>query len=417
VRSGEIRALTGLRIFAAAWVVLFHFRTLLAAVAPEGTKALWPILTNGAQGVDLFFILSGFVLTWNYVDKMGPAWSTRSTLRFLWLRLARVWPVYLVTMHLAALWIIFTLNVGHVPADNANQLTAANYLRQLFLMQLWVQPFFDGTSWDGPAWSISAEWLAYLLFGLLILVIFRVAHATRARGLVLLAVAVTFPPVMLMLGTGLFYTPWSWLPRIILQFTAGALACVAVRKLDPSERARRVAGMVSLGLVGVVVGLLYWLEAHPLPDVVGSAGVVDLLFVPLVIALAVGAGTLPRLLSTRLVVYLGQVSFGLYMVHEMVHLSWNWTAQQFGLTLAGTSGKFIVLGLFAAALGAAMLLYHLVEEPARHWMRRMIDVPEKPVTEHVDPPADPLAEAPDTKLQHIDGARAKTAKTRTARAG
>jgi peptidoglycan/LPS O-acetylase OafA/YrhL len=326
-----------------------------------------------------------------------------------------VWPVYLVTMHLAALWIIFTLNVGHVPADNANQLTAANYIRQLFLVQLWVQPFFDGTSWDGPAWSISAEWLAYLMFGLLILVVFRVAHATRARGLMFLAVAVTLPPVMLMLGTGLFYTPWSWLPRIILQFTAGALACVAVRKLDPSERTRKAAGVLSLVLVAVVVGLLYWFEAHPLPDVIGSAGVVDLLFAPFVIVLAIGAGTLPALLSTRLVVYLGQVSFSLYMVHEMVHLSWNWTAQQFELTLTGFTGKLIVIGLFAAALGAAMLLYHVVEEPARHWMRRMVDVPEKPVTEHVAPPADPLAEAPEDNLQHIDGPR--VAKTRTARAG
>jgi peptidoglycan/LPS O-acetylase OafA/YrhL len=419
VRSGEIKALTGLRIFAALWVVLFHYRTLMAAVAPDLTSALWPVLTNGALGVDLFFILSGFVLTWNYIDKMGPSWSTRSTLRFLWLRLARVWPVYLVTMHLAALWIIFTLNVGHVPADNANQLTAANYVRQLFLMQLWVQPFFDGTSWDGPAWSISAEWLAYLMFGVLILVIFRVAHATRARGLMFLAVAVTLPPVMLMLGTGLFYTPWSWLPRIILQFTAGALACVAVRKLDPSDRARRAAGVLSLLLVGVVVGLLYWVETHPLPDVIGGAGIVDLLFVPLVISLAIGAGTLPALLSTRFVCYLGQVSFSLYMVHEMVHLSWNWTAQQFELTLGGTSGKFIVLGLFAAALGAGMLLFHLVEEPARHWMRRMIDVKQPPVTEHVYPPTESPAarpaEPPDTNLQHIDGAR--TAKTRTARTG
>jgi hypothetical protein len=62
-----------------------------------------------------------------------------------------------------------------------------------------------------------------------------------------------------------------------------------------------------------------------------------------------------------------------------------------------------------------MLLYHLVEEPARHWMRRMVDVPEKPVTEHVAPPADPLAEVPEDNLQHIDGTR--VAKTRTARAG
>jgi peptidoglycan/LPS O-acetylase OafA/YrhL len=104
VRSGEIKALTGLRIVAALWVVLFHFRPLLWQAAPDFASALAPILDCGAQGVDLFFILSGFVLTWNYMDKLGRSWSARATLRFLWLRLARVWPVYLVTLHLAALW-------------------------------------------------------------------------------------------------------------------------------------------------------------------------------------------------------------------------------------------------------------------------------------------------------------------------
>ena len=115
MRSGEIKALTGLRIIAAVWVVLFHFRPLLRDAAPGFRDALSPVLNCGAQGVDLFFILSGFVLTWNYLDRMGWSWSTRSTLHFLWLRLARVWPVYLVTLHLAALWVIFTLHVGHVP--------------------------------------------------------------------------------------------------------------------------------------------------------------------------------------------------------------------------------------------------------------------------------------------------------------
>ena len=88
-------------------------------------------------------------------------------------------------MHLAALWIIFTLNVGHVPSRGRDtQLTAVNYVRQVLLVQLWFAPYFDGSSWDGPAWSISAEWLAYLMFGALVLVIFRIARATRARGLI-----------------------------------------------------------------------------------------------------------------------------------------------------------------------------------------------------------------------------------------
>ncbi len=380
VRTGEIKALSGLRIVAALWVVLFHFRPLLEQAAPGFRSALAPVLNSGAQGVDLFFILSGFVLTWSYLDKMGPHWSTRATLHFLWLRLARVWPIYLVTMHLAALWIIFTLYVGHIPSEAVHELTAGNYLSQFFMVQLWSVPFFDGTSWNGPAWSISAEWLAYLLFGALILVIFRISQATRARGLILLAVAASLPPIMLLLASGYFYSPWSWLPRIVMQFTAGALACAAVRKLRPTDRSRRLSGWTSLGLVAAIVGLLYWFDANPSPRIYDSVGLVDVLFVPFVVALAVGAGSLPTLLSWRPMVYLGHISFCLYMVHEIVHTAWNWAVLQFEIVLVPSWwAKGVVAGLILGALAASALLYHFVEEPARLWMRRMIDVRKLPV--------------------------------------
>jgi peptidoglycan/LPS O-acetylase OafA/YrhL len=399
VRTGEIKALSGLRIIAAVWVVLFHFRPLLEQAAPGFRSALAPVLNCGAQGVDLFFILSGFVLTWNYLDRMGEAWSTRSTLRFLWLRLARVWPVYLVTLHLAAAWIIFTLHVGHVPSKVADSLNAVSYARQLLLVQLWYEPFFDGTSWDGPAWSISAEWLAYLIFGVLVLVLFRVARVTRARGLFWLAVAASLPPTLLLLASGHFYTPWSWLPRIIMQFTAGALACAAVRKLQLSDGTRRAAGILSALLAAAIVGILYLLDAHPVPKMIDSSGLVDVLFVPLVVTLAIGIGSLPSLLSTRVMVYLGHISFGLYMVHEIVHTVWNWTIQQFDITLTPSwSAKFIVIGLVLIAGVAAALLYHLVEEPSRRWMRRMV--------EKKGPRAATPADAPPGRL-----------KTVTARAG
>ena len=333
--KGEIKALTGLRIVASVWVVLFHFRPMVADVSPDLRENLAPVLNCGAQGVDLFFILSGFVLTWNYLDRMGQSWSLRATLHFLWLRLARVWPVYLVTLHLAAAWFILTLHVGHTPSPDVGRLTAISYVRQVLLVQLWFQPFFDLSSWDGPAWSISAEWLAYLLFAGLVLVIFRIQHATRARGLILLAFAASLPPVLLLLSSGVFYTPWSWLPRIVTQFAAGAVACAAVRRLRPTDRGRRIAGYLSLLLVAAIVGILYLLDAFPITGVYDSAGVVDLLFVPLVITLAIGVGSLPRLLSTRLMVYAGEISFCLYMVHELVHTSWTWAVINFQLTSVG----------------------------------------------------------------------------------
>ena len=396
--KGEIKALTGLRIIAAVWVVLFHFRPMLNDASPDFTDTLLPVLNCGAQGVDLFFILSGFVLTWNYLDRMGQSWSMRATLHFLWLRLARVWPVYLVTLHVAALLVILSLHVGHVPLPEVRDLTAVSYLRQVLLVQLWFQPFFDGSSWDGPAWSISAEWLAYLLFGVVVVVIFRMQHVTRARSLTLLAFAASLPPVVLLLASGQFYTPWSWLPRTMTQFIAGALACAAVRRLRLSDRARRVAGYGSVLLIAAIVGTLYLFDAHPITGLYDSSGVVDMLFVPLVMTLTIGMGSLPRLLSTRLMVYGGEISFSLYMVHELVHTAWGWAVQQFELIPQENPWKWNVIGLLVIAVVASILLYHLVEEPARRWMRRMVDVRAAKAEIEPDEPVD-------TKLHQIDLAR------------
>ncbi|WP_067969475.1 acyltransferase family protein [Mycolicibacter icosiumassiliensis] len=410
MRSGEIKALTGLRIIAAVWVVLFHFRPLLRLASPELSDALAPVLDRGAQGVDLFFILSGFVLTWNYLERMGETFSVRATVHFLWLRLARVWPIYLVTMHLALLWVIFTLHVGHVPTEDLSRITAISYVRQVLLVQLWFEPFFDGSSWDGPAWSISAEWLAYLLFGVLVLAVYRMMRVTSARGLAVLAIIASLPPLLLLLATGEFYSPWSWLPRIVMQFTAGALACAAVRKIELggsarldageaklgpahglSDSARRAAGYCSALLIAAMVGVLYYFDGHPISGLYDSGGLVDVLFVPLVMALAIGIGSLPALLSTRVLVYGGQISFCLYMVHELVHTSWNWAAKQFEIVLdeGATAAKWMVCGLLVAATLLSMLLFHAVEEPGRHWMRKMIGA--RPESAQVTPTEDPLA--------------------------
>jgi peptidoglycan/LPS O-acetylase OafA/YrhL len=323
-------------------------------------------------------------------------------------------------MHLALAWIIFTLYVGHLPSPVADQLNAVSYVRQVLLVQLWYQPFFDGSSWDGPAWSISAEWLAYLLFGVLVLAVFRISRATRARGLLWLAIVASLPPALLLLATGHFYTPWSWLPRIVMQFTAGALACAAVRKLQPTDRARRIAGYLSLALGIGLVGILYFLDAHPVPKVSDSSGLVDVLFVPLVVTLAIGVGSLPRLLSTRIMVYGGYISFSLYMVHELVHTAWNWFTAQFAIVLEPSwSAKLIVVGVLGVAVLGAAALYHFVEEPARIWMRNMVKVRDtQPVAR--DAPSEAGTEAADpahSNLQPLHGPRHVPAKAVAARAG
>jgi hypothetical protein len=61
------------------------------------------------------------------------------------------------------------------------------------------------------------------------------------------------------------------------------------------------------------------------------------------------------------------------MVHEIVHTAWNWAVIEYTIEMPKSTAKLVVMGLLLTAIGAAMLLYHFVEEPARRWMRRMVD--------------------------------------------
>jgi peptidoglycan/LPS O-acetylase OafA/YrhL len=122
-----------------------------------------------------------------------------------------------------------------------------------------------------------------------------------------------------------------------------------------------------------MVTVLYYYDTNPVSGMVDPGGLVALMFMPLVVTLAIGVGVLPTLLSTRLLVYGGQISFSLYMIHEPVHTAWNWAVQQYAIDMPKSTAKLAVVGVIIAAIAAAMVLFHVVEEPARTWMRRMVD--------------------------------------------
>jgi peptidoglycan/LPS O-acetylase OafA/YrhL len=112
---GELRGLTGLRIVAAVWVVLFHFHfTPLPGVA-EVSAVLGPLIANGALGVDLFFVLSGFVIAYTYLEKLGPRLRAGATVRFVWARASRMWPLYALVFHLFGIWLVARLVLGTDP--------------------------------------------------------------------------------------------------------------------------------------------------------------------------------------------------------------------------------------------------------------------------------------------------------------
>ncbi|MDP5182835.1 acyltransferase [Blastococcus sp. BMG 814] len=387
---GEIRGLTGLRLVAAVWVVAHHFwlfspdRDLLARLDP-----LRPLLASGWLGVDLFFVLSGFVLAHNYVAVLGNRFRGRAAVDFYRARISRIWPTWMVV--LGAVLVgghVQQALVGTPGGSAAEGLDAVTLLRQVLLVQVWDRPDYSATGPVGPGWSLSAEWLAYLAFPLLALLL----HRVRSRRPVVpaaLAVAALVPFAATCLVLGTHDWAWSWLLRLTGAFLAGSLAALAVARVDRGAAVERAAGRTAAAVLALLPVALWWAGAAGQD----RAGAVALLFPVLVGALALTDAGPARLLSTPLVVLGGRISFALYLVHMAVFET-LWTLA--GAGSASAAGVLLQLG---APFLAAWVLWRFVEEPAR---RRLRGAPARrsavPVPVAVPEPRAAAADAPVTSM-------------------
>lgn len=372
-RIPEIRPLTGLRIVAALLVVVFHIRGNLRAAFPDVAEAVWPVLDSGLLGVDLFFALSGFVLTINYVDAAGVRLSRSATARFLWARIARIWPAYVVTLIIAGIWHAGLPVIGWQDPVPPDELSALSFLRQFFLVALWTEPDYERLMWNGPAWSVSAEALAYLAFPLLALLLFRLDRAVRARSLVWLGLVVLTP--LMILGSIDLYDPYVWLIRLAGAFVAGSLAALAVRKVwahVENHRHRSWPTVLSWVSVAGIVGTLYLTYGIDRP----AARILAVLFFPLLlIGLSLSRSGIARLLATGPFVFGGRISYSVYLTHMILVIEPFWALQTRwpdALTDDSIVARSYFLAVPVLACVTGWLLWRFVEEPTQRRMRTMV---------------------------------------------
>ncbi len=370
MQTHHLRALTGIRFFAALWVVLYHSVRHNSEVFSQGHPQLYhavaPLAWAGVRGVDLFFMLSGFVLALNYMDRLGSRLEVPATLRFLWLRLARIWPLYLLVILTGGALRI----VRHDLWDSASvgPVTWTNLLRQALMVQQWFRPEHGPTSWVGPAWSLSAEWLAYLLFPVIVLGTWRLRNRLRPWQLLAL-VGVALVPLVVGITVQHAMTAWVWIPRILCEFTAGMLLCAGLSRLEPTARTRRVAGV---GAVVTVLAVATLITLSPLVAFWTHTYVV-VLFAPLIAFLALGSGPLVRLLGSPALVLGGGVSYALYLVHSpMLHLLRDVTAHVGVFRLDRLHTFYAEIAFVPVMVVTAWLLYRFFEEPVRRLMRRSL---------------------------------------------
>jgi peptidoglycan/LPS O-acetylase OafA/YrhL len=410
-----IRQLTGIRFVAAFWVFAYHLQGPFNVLGLLSIPVLGDVMRVGRLGVDLFFALSGFILTHTYLTRMGPKLRGGDTVRFWWLRLARIYPVHLVMLIVAGLAVFAQARVLGEVIDR-DWWNPIDFVKNVLLIQEWGPNPERG--WNFVAWSLSMEWLAYLAFPLLVLILWRMHKKIPTFVLVIAWFAVLAPLVGYGLGTSdPYYTDnWGSTYRIASEFTAGAITYLIVQRLARREdRVQRPAEWLSAVLpVLVVAGAVFlaWLpaaqppanavnpDAEPLPPYF------HLSLVPLLVAwigaLALARSGMARALSTKTLVLGGFISYSLYMTH----LVWMglWRA---GMSVAGIDGGALyALGvaiLIGGALIIAWIMWRVVEEPAREWMRGLVGtrrtpteeageeiVDQEPKQERSDEPIDPV---------------------------
>ncbi len=370
----SLPALTSLRFFAAAYVVVHHlidFALLHQQIPVWRARDTWYLAwgTQGHVGVTFFFVLSGFILAWSYHAVFSQQTMERGRLRRFWVaRIARVWPMHALTF-------VWFLGVALVAVtDGAGAWTVA-WTGALNLLLLHAWPPVGGpdglaATFNDPAWTLSVEAFFYVVFPAIVWV-----PAARLRWGVmrLLALATVGWVCLGVAGLLLQHSEMGyWAVRVfpplrLPDFVLGLCLGLVFVQMAPHTLRPSVWGTVLevMALALVAAALLLW--STMLADAVPRTLTISFVYLPvlgwLVYVFACGRGAVTRLLSHPWCVWLGEISYALYLVHFFLIRA----AYKFGLyDTLGIWGT--TLALIAATIAVAGVCHVWFERPARRWI-------------------------------------------------
>jgi peptidoglycan/LPS O-acetylase OafA/YrhL len=352
----NLKALTSLRFVAAFMIIIHHAPGLLHWSWGQPTQ--FPYV----HGVSFFFVLSGFILTHVYSSKPMPAYGA-----FLRARFARLWPVHVFALCL----LVLLVTPDSITFDGPGMFNRWVVLGVNLSMLHSVVPIISYTfSWNSVSWSISTEFFFYMAFPLLVVNIRR----TWGRKLVAAAaLAAAYIAVLYLLGlpvtstninepTATFGTYPNPLMRCV-EFCAGMATWVLwsnhIRGARLSVAAWTALEAAALALCAFWMAYAYWPPIRHMGEWpllwYGAAGSFWV-FAVLIAVFAAGRGWLARALSVRPLVFLGEISFSVYMLHQLL-------MKAFVTTFKWPDVPEIVY--FPALFALATASYLLIEKPGQ----------------------------------------------------
>jgi peptidoglycan/LPS O-acetylase OafA/YrhL len=364
-------ALDSLRGVAALSVVLFHLKWRSVVESANYVR-------NSYLMVDLFFVLSGFVVFYAYGDRIK---ALPDAARFMWLRFWRLYP-----LHFAMLLVFLAIEclkgfaqwrygiIADTPAFSTNNLSS--FIGNLFLVQ--TLPIFPSLTYNAPAWSISVEFFTYIVFALLMMW----AGGKRAALLGFAAIFVLSMGALVWLGWNFSKFADNFrFAHCLAGFFLGALTFAFYQHLQSADRAKSNSKFAGWLALAVIAGFIVFLEFK-------QPGFSDLVVYPFAAAMILAVALAPadgptRFLNSAPFVWLGTVSYSIYMVHasiewimnqilrHMTHAREDWSPLRRAPTIEtnGAVGLCAVIATVALVLIVSHFTYAWIEKPFRDWSK------------------------------------------------
>ncbi len=341
----------------------------------DNAKIVWPL----GQGVSFFFVLSGFILTFVY-----PSLSQGRNIRnFYVARVARIWPAHFM----AFLLVLFLIPSEGWVLEGKHQWQIG--FINLFLLHGWIPVPTSYFSFNWVSWSISTEAFFYLAFPFLICRLdcsWRWKLLCTAAFVVATLCLTTFlrlPPfnaanLSVVTAHGLAYiSPFAR----ILEFVFGmavATLCLRWRTLrivssSPAwlwtmcEVLAISFALTSICCVPQLVGTLFDERRYYAFEVYGKSCGSFLAFGLLIGVLSFERGMLSRILSLRLLVLLGEISYSVYLVHQIIV---RWYEAHKGM-FTSVPKTMLYIAYWLTVLILSFLIWRVVERPCQQWIRAL----------------------------------------------
>lgn len=359
-----IKPLTSLRFVFALMVFSHHIGFVLAGEYDSLKWLYTNIFFEGFIGVNFFFILSGFVLAYNYQEKFVA--NRISKRNFFVARIARIYPLHLLTLLLAVPLYLKKIWFG-------NKLYwLIRFVANVALVQSYIPIKSVYLSFNRPAWSISDELFFYLLFPFLVLVIAKLLKENKYAWQLLLLGLLIIPLAMQLLPSKYFHALFYVHPFVRL---ADFIVGILVFNIFKNKKSTHInANFEILEFSAILLLGGFFMGHYWVPEVYRYSVYYWIPMAYLIYVFSFQKGTISKILSNRLLLLLGEISFSFYMFHYLVIDYFEILNQRY----LGISNTYLMLFLiFSITLLLSYLSFLFFERPINQLIRTTFSRVEK----------------------------------------